>query len=152
MDARHLSCAPVGLKDSLAEAEALCRKRGGNLTPLRKQVLTLLLDAERPAKAYDMLGKVRDDGDAKPPTIYRALEFLVEMGLAHKIETLNAFVACEHWKHGHTAVFLICSRCGHVGELHAVEGTKKLNQEIAAVKFRMSSAVIELTGVCEACA
>ena len=152
MDTRHLSCAPVGLKDSLAEAEGVCKRRGGNLTPLRKQVLTMLLEADRPTKAYDMLGKVRDGGDAKPPTIYRALEFLVEMGLAHKIETLNAFVACGHWKHGHTAVFLICGRCGRADELHAAESFKKLHQEVAAVKFRMSSAVIEIKGVCEDCA
>lgn len=149
----HLACAPEVLSDSLKEAETLCEQRGGRLTPLRKQVLTLLLQSEGPAKAYDLLEQMGDeDGAAKPPSVYRSLDFLLEMGLAHRIESLNAFVACGHWKHGHAAVFLICDKCGTAGELHAHDSVKKLTQEVESVKFQMRSAVIEIRGLCRDCA
>ena len=148
----HLACAPDSLADSLKEAEALCSQRGGKLTPLRRKVLTLLLESAGPAKAYDLLEHLGDDGAAKPPSVYRSLDFLLEMGLAHKIESLNAYVACGHWKHGHAAVFLICDKCGMAGELHANDSVKKLTQEVESVNFKMRSAVIEIRGLCEACA
>ena len=121
-------------------------QRGGRLTPLRKKVLQLLLESEGPAKAYDLLEHLGDDGAAKPPSVYRSLDFLLEMGLAHKIESLNAYVACGHWKHGHAAVFLICDKCGTAGELHANDSVKKLTQEVESVNFKMRSAVIEIRG------
>ncbi|MFT3725027.1 MAG: transcriptional repressor [Hyphomonadaceae bacterium] len=148
----HLACAPESLNDSLREAETLCEERGGRLTPLRKRVLTLLLESGGPAKAYDLLEQLGDDGAAKPPSVYRSLDFLLDMGLAHKIESLNAFVACGHWKHGHAAVFLICDKCGTAGELHAHDSVKKLSQEVESVKFQMRSAVIEIRGLCRDCA
>ncbi len=148
----HLACAPVALGESLREAEALCEQRGGKLTPLRRKVLTLLLESEGPSKAYDLLQQLGDDGAAKPPTVYRSLDFLLEMGLAHRIESLNAFVACGHWKHGHAAVFLICDSCGSAGELHAGDSVKKLGQEAEGVKFKMRSAIIEIRGLCAGCA
>jgi Fur family zinc uptake transcriptional regulator len=115
-------------------------------------VLTLLLESQGPAKAYDLLEHLGDDGAAKPPSVYRSLDFLLEMGLAHKIESLNSYVACGHWKHGHAAVFLICDKCGMAGELHANDSVKKLTQEVESVNFRMRSAVIEIRGLCENCA
>jgi len=148
----HLACAPEGIGESLKEAEVLCEQRGGKLTPLRRKVLTLLLESEGPAKAYDLLQQLGDDGAAKPPTVYRSLDFLLEMGLAHRIESLNAFVACGHWKHGHAAVFLICDSCGSAGELHAGDSVKKLTQEVEGVKFKMRNAVIEVRGLCKECA
>lgn len=148
----HLACAPQGIPDSLKEAETLCEQRGGRMTPLRKKVLSLLLESPGPAKAYDLLEHLGDDGAAKPPSVYRSLDFLLEMGLAHKIESLNAYVACGHWKHGHAAVFLICDKCGTAGELHAHDSVKKLTQEVESVNFKMRSAVIEIRGLCEACA
>ncbi len=151
MSHAHLACAPVAVADSLREAETLCEQRGGKLTPLRKKVLTLLLESEGPAKAYDLLGQLGDDGAAKPPSVYRSLDFLLEMGLAHRIESLNAFVACGHWKHGHAAVFLICDSCGSAGELHAGDSIRKLTQEVEGVKFKMRSAVIEVRGLCADC-
>ena len=75
----HLACAPDSLADSLKEAETLCSQRGGKLTPLRRKVLTLLLESEGPAKAYDLLEHLGDDGAAKPPSVYRSLDFLLEM-------------------------------------------------------------------------
>ncbi|MEZ5938023.1 MAG: transcriptional repressor [Hyphomonadaceae bacterium] len=148
----HLACAPEGVDDSLSQAEALCLKKGGRLTPLRRRVLKLLLESDGPAKAYDLIGQLGDDGAAKPPSVYRSLDFLLEMGLAHRIESLNAFVPCGHWGHGHAAVFLICQKCGSAGELHADASVKSLEKEVAAVNFRMRSAVIEVRGLCANCA
>jgi Fur family zinc uptake transcriptional regulator len=152
MSQPHLACAPEGVAESLREAETLCEQRGGKLTPLRRKVLKLLLESEAPAKAYDLLGQLGDEGSAKPPSVYRSLDFLLGMGLAHRIESLNAFVACGHWKHGHAAVFLICDSCGSAGEMHAGDSVKKLSAEVEGVKFKMRSAVIEVRGLCEDCA
>ncbi len=152
MSDSHLACAPHAVADSLRQAEKLCEQRGGRLTPLRRRVLTLLLESEGPAKAYDLLGQLGEDGAAKPPSVYRSLDFLLEMGLAHRIESLNAFVACGHWGHGHAAVFLICDACGSAGELHAGDSAKKLTQEVEATKFKLRSAVIEVRGLCPNCA
>lgn len=148
----HLACTSLSIADALYEAEELCEKRGGNLTPLRRKALTLLLESTRPTKAYDLLRHLRDSGEAKPPTVYRTLDLLMQMGLIHKVESLGAFVACGHWRHGHAAVFLICSGCGLVSELHANESIKKLTQEVGSVKFKVRAAVIEVGGLCQACA
>jgi Fur family transcriptional regulator, zinc uptake regulator len=152
MTAPHLACAPTNLADSLKEAEALCEKRGGRLTPLRRKVLTLLLESHGPAKAYDLLSQIADDGSAKPPSVYRSLDFLLEMGLAHKIESLNAFVACGHWNHGHAAVFLICDVCGTASELHAEKSLETLASEVSGARFRIRSAIMEVRGLCAGCA
>src|SRR5579871_4177365 len=103
MNAPHLACSPETVAESLKQAEKLIEQRGGRLTPLRRKVLTLLLESHGPAKAYDLLQQLGDDGAAKPPSVYRSLDFLLEMGLAHRIESLNAFIACGHWDHGHAA-------------------------------------------------
>lgn len=152
MTQAHLSCAPVSVEESLQQAEILCKQRGGRLTPLRKRVLTLLLEADAPAKAYDLLDDLGTSGAAKPPSVYRSLDFLLEMGLAHRIESLNAFVACGHWDHGHTAIFLICDKCGDAGELHVGDITDALTQAVSNVDFQMRSAVMEICGVCKSCA
>ena len=129
----------------------MCNKRGGKWTPLREKVLRLLLESGRPAKPYDVLQYLRDDGSAKAPSLYRSLDFLVEMGLIHRIESLDAFVACGHWSHGHSAVFLICEGCGSAAELHASDSVKKLTQDVEAVDFKVFRAVIEVRGLCQAC-
>jgi len=151
MTRAHLSCSHERTEAALTRAESICRERGGRLTPLRRRVLELLLDAPAPSKAYDLLSRIGDDGAAKPPSVYRSLEFLLEMGLAHRIESLNAFVACGHWEHGHAAVFLICERCGSAGELHAEHALDRLLSDVEHVGFRMRTAVIEIRGLCEAC-
>ena len=115
-------------------------------------MLELLLESARPTKAYDVLHRLKDDGDAKPPTVYRALDFLLEMGLIHRIESLKAFAPCGHWAHGHIPVFLICDGCGSVGEINAYDSFKKLGQETGGVDFKLRTAVIEARGHCENCA
>lgn len=148
----HLACAPEQVAESLREAERLCARRGGQWTALREKVLRLLLESGRPTKAYVVLKQLRDNGAAKPPTVYRSLEFLIEMGLAHRIASLNAFIACGHPSHGHSPVFLICQNCGAAGELHARDSVNRLEHDIESVSFKMREAVIEVSGLCRACA
>ncbi len=148
----HLDCAPTNTDDALREAEAVCEARGARLTRIRRKVLELLLENREPAKAYDLLQKLDGEGAAKPPTIYRALDFLLEMGLAHKIESLNAYVACGHWGHKHMAVFLICDNCHQISELHADKTHLALEEELKPTGFERTSSVIEVHGACAACA
>jgi len=145
-------CSPQDVETFLAEAEALAAQKGQRLTRIRRKVLQLLLESSEPAKAYDLLANLDGEGAAKPPTIYRALDFLQDVGLAHKIESLNAYVACGHTSHSHSAVFLICDTCGSAEELHAVETSKALGQETAAAGFQLAHAVIEARGTCRKCA
>ena len=145
------SCIPEALEDALTEAAELCSQRKGLLTPLRRKVLALLLEAQRPVKAYDMLGHLKDDGDAKPPTVYRALDFLVEMGLVHRIASLQAFAPCKHWRHHHTAGLLVCDGCGLAAELDIDEVMVSLTGEAATVDFKPEGAVIEVHGLCRVC-
>ncbi len=145
-------CSPQDVDAFLEEAEAMAARRGQRMTKIRRKVLRLLLESEEPSKAYDLLANLDGEGAAKPPTIYRALDFLQEAGLAHKIESLNAYVACGHTSHKHSAVFLICEECGAAEELHAVATNEALRAETDAAGFRMRQAVIEARGVCRDCA
>lgn len=144
-------CSSKEPDEFLAEAETLVRERGQKLTPIRRKVLQLLLESEEPAKAYDLLANLDGLGAAKPPTIYRALEFLQGMGLAHKIESLNAYVACGHPDHPHSAVFLICDACGGAQELHADATNRILANEAKSTGFLVENTVIEARGLCRNC-
>ncbi|KCZ96404.1 FUR family transcriptional regulator [Hyphomonas hirschiana VP5] len=144
-------CAPQDADAFLAEAEALVVRKGQRMTRIRRKVLRLLLENDGPAKAYDLLANLDGEGAAKPPTIYRALDFLQETGLVHKIESLNAYVACGHTSHNHSAVFLICEICQNAEELHAVATSQALRQETEAAGFQMTRAVIEVRGRCRRC-
>lgn len=144
-------CSPQDVDAFLQEAEALATRKGQRLTKIRRKVLQLLLESSEPSKAYDLLANLDGEGSAKPPTVYRALDFLQEVGLAHKIESLNAYVACGHASHKHSAVFLICDECGAAEELHAVATTDALRAETGAAGFTMRHAVIEARGTCRAC-
>ena len=100
------------------EVEAVCRERGLRLTALRERVLRLIADAERPVKAYELLELMREGhGPAAPPTVYRALDFLLESGFIHKLESINAFVGCHHPRVQHSVPFLICDHCHATVEL-----------------------------------
>ena len=145
-------CSPQDIDVFLTEAESLVERQGARMTKIRRKVLRLLLESSEPAKAYDLLANLDGEGSAKPPTIYRALDFLQDTGLAHKIESLNAYVACGHASHSHSAVFLICETCGSAEELHAVKTSKALADETAGAGFRISRAVIEARGICRKCA
>ena len=144
-------CSPQEVDEALEQAEMLTKQRGQKLTRIRRKVLRLLLESGEPAKAYDLLTNLDGEGSAKPPTIYRALDFLQEVGLAHKIESMNAYVACGHANHSHSAVFLICDTCGGAEELHAVTTANAIEAETGAAGFKMRHATMEAHGTCRAC-
>lgn len=147
----HTPCSPKDVDAFLQVAEEIATAKGQRMTRIRRKVLQLLIEADEPAKAYDLLDQLDGEGSAKPPTIYRALDFLQELGLAHKIESLNAYVACGHASHQHSAVFLICETCGRAEELHSETTTNALSSETQAAGFALSRAVIEARGLCRQC-
>ncbi|MEL6964115.1 MAG: Fur family transcriptional regulator, partial [Pseudomonadota bacterium] len=103
--------------EAMAEAKAICKARGARLTPVRERVLDLLWQAHRPLRAYDLLETLAAEGfGSQPPVVYRALDFLIEQGFVHKIERLNAFLACHCPADDHGAKFLICTGCERVAE------------------------------------
>lgn len=140
----------------LSEAEAQCAARGAQLTPLRRLVLRLVLEAGQPVGAYALLERLKAERGqaAAPPTVYRALDFLLEQGLIHKVERLNAFLPCAeaHHGHDHDHQFLICRNCGRTAEVadHAV--THALADAARRAGFRLERATVEAEGLCAACA
>jgi Fur family zinc uptake transcriptional regulator len=142
---------------ALREAEHACAKRGAQLTPLRRQVLELVLEAEAPVGAYALLDrlKARRPG-AAPPTVYRALDFLLEHGLIHKVERLNAYVGCSDSAHGHDHdhphQFLICRRCGATAEIADAAIAAALDAAARRAGFTAAAATVEVEGVCARCA
>lgn len=138
--------------DQILEAQRRCAAAGESLTPLRQRVLELLLDANGPAKAYDLLPLLdHEKGQAKPPTIYRALDFLVRLGLAHRIESLNAFVACDVGACARSTIFLICEKCGVAEEFDAGHALVDLSEAASRDGFAIRRTMIEAQGLCSAC-
>lgn len=136
----------------LARAAALCEGRGARLTEHRRRVLEILWTAGRPIGAYEILEAMRDGPRAlAPPTVYRALDFLLEQGLVHKIESLHAFVGCDHPGQPHASQFLICDRCGAVTELEDEEVARSLRSAADETGFQPARRVVELIGVCATC-
>ena len=127
-------------------------ERGVRLTDQRKTVLQLLCVSDKPLSAYELLERLR--GVVKnpaPPTIYRALDFLLEQGLVHKLESLHAYVGCAHLDHPHASQFLICDDCGEVAELEDSSVTKSLEAAGKAIGFRTNRPVVEVLGTCAQC-
>jgi Fur family zinc uptake transcriptional regulator len=135
----------------IAEAERRCASAGESLTPLRKRVLELLLASHGPAKAYDLLPLIDAEKSAKPPTIYRALDFLVRLGLAHRIESLNAFVACDVGACERSTIFLICEKCGGAEEFDAGHALVDLSDAAKKDGFAIRRTMIEASGICAQC-
>ena len=146
--------------DALAHAEKLCAQRSQRLTPIRRQVLEVLLESHKPLGAYEIMdraalsgGRLAPSGGRPAPiTIYRALDFLRDNGLVHRIESRNAFLACIN-NHASDApvVFLICEHCGAVGEAPSAAVAESLNAAAKSAGFTPKSPVIEITGVCAHC-
>ena len=145
---------PHGAHDitaQISEAERRCDAANETLTPLRRRVLELLLESEGPAKAYDLLPLIDADKQAKPPTIYRALDFLVRMGLAHRIESLNAFIACGVGACARSTIFLICEKCGGAEEFDAGHALVDLTDAAKKDGFAIHRTMIEASGLCASC-
>jgi Fur family transcriptional regulator, zinc uptake regulator len=137
----------------LDRAGSICAARGARLTELRRDVLGLILDSEAPTGAYDLLERLRTlRGPAAPPTVYRALDFLQEQGLVHRVERLSAFVGCVAHEQEHAAQFLICRSCGKVTELEDPVLAHALEDAAQRLGFRVGKATIEAEGQCAACA
>ena len=145
----HRAC----LESALSAAEATCHERGFKLTRLRRLVLELVWGSHEPVKAYDILDKLKgEDFSSAPPTVYRALDFLQAEGMVHKIESLNAYVGCARPEQRHVSQFLICHSCGSVAELDDQEIRKLLAKKAAKLGFRIDHEMIEIKGICSACA
>ncbi|MDP1630769.1 MAG: Fur family transcriptional regulator [Caulobacter sp.] len=135
----------------LAAAEARCERAGQRLTAPRRRVLELLLQVGQPVKAYDLIAAFGDDGaPAKPPTVYRALDFLSKQGFAHRIESLNAYIACGGDADGHGAAFLICDCCGVTREI-APTGTQEIERMANGEGFILTTLTVEAHGLCQDC-
>ena len=139
--------------EALAHAEALCEARAQRLTPIRRQVLEALLASHKPLGAYEIIERTGEAGGRPAPiTVYRALDFLMENGLVHRIESRNAFLACAH-DHDETSMvaFLICDHCGSVGEIPAAPVAQSLNAAARASGFAPKLSVVEIAGTCAHC-
>lgn len=154
-DGAHPGLKGHALRHALSAAERRCQETQERLTPPRRRVLELLLQGDAPLKAYDLIAAYGEGGEpAKPPTVYRALEFLERLGFAHRIESLNAFVPCRldgqtPTELGHAAAFLICDCCGAAEEF---EPDFAPGRAAAAAKgYAVSSVTLEARGLCPAC-
>lgn len=129
-----------------------CEQRGLRLTPLRLRVLELVAAAEKPVKAYDLLDRLKDGpGMAAPPTVYRALDFLLENGFIHKLESINSFVSCHHPGEAHQVPFLICDRCSNAIEICDERVSALLNEQARDRGFKPAGQTLEVHGVCADC-
>lgn len=143
----HSDC----IASALAAIEAQCAHDGLQLTPVRHRVLGILLENHRAMGAYEILDVLRQDGTKPtPPVAYRALEFLVKHGFVHRVERLNAFVACSAPGQRHAPVLLICRSCDAVAEAQA-DGEAALGQAVAGAGFAVERAVMEAEGLCRNC-
>ncbi len=162
MPSLHLSEAPLAsrphdhshcVSSALAEAETICTRQGLRLTALRKRVLELVWLSHKPLGAYDILAVLSEtDGRrAAPPTVYRALDFLLENGLVHRIASLNAFVGCNHPQHAHQGQFLICRSCHAAIELEQAAISQAIVKSAAEVGFVVEGQTVEVLGLCAGC-
>ena len=145
----HQEC----VSSAVEAAHELCVRRRIRLTELRRRVLELVWGGHAPIGAYDILDTLRGERrSAAPATVYRALDFLLENGLVHRIESLNAFVGCGAPRQAHSGQFLICRACDTVAEIDDGEIAGVLSRNAGKLGFRVDRQTVELTGLCPACA
>ncbi len=144
----HANC----IHDAIAAAEAHCSNEGLRFTPVRRRALEILLQEHRALGAYEMLDRLRDAGfGSQPPVAYRALEFLVANGFAHKIERLNAFIACSHPGANHSPAFMICRLCDAIAEAQIMPARGALAEAAKSTGFQIERTLIEAVGLCPNC-
>ncbi|MGA0588701.1 transcriptional repressor [Dyella sp. KRB-257] len=145
----HHEGDPQGFVDAVSHAS---EERGLRLTPLRREVLELVAAAGKPVKAYDLLDQLRErHGNAAPPTVYRALDFLLEQGFIHKLESINAFVSCHHPAEAHQVPFLICDVCSSAQEVCDVRVAALIESQAERFGFHPQAQTLEVHGVCRNC-
>ncbi|QBB71046.1 transcriptional repressor [Pseudolysobacter antarcticus] len=139
-------------KGFVSEVVAACDQRGLRLTELRQQVLELVARSTKPVKAYDLLDQIKDErSNAAPPTVYRALDFLLENGFIHKLESINAYVSCHHPSVAHHVPFLICDSCDSVVEICDERVSGMLDEQAKALGFSPQARTLEVHGICARC-
>ena len=146
--AEHHLC----LDRAIEAAAKICAEKGERLTDARRRVLELVWAGHEAVKAYDIIARFNANGaPAKPPTVYRALEFLQRMGLVHRIECLNAFVGCPHPETSHDSHFFICAKCHSVLEMDATDFQKTIEMEARSAGFEIHRKSLEVQGLCANC-
>lgn len=146
-DHDHQGC----ISAALTTAEDLCRERGARLTDLRRRVLELVWTSHKPVGAYALLARLQEQGPAAPPTVYRALDFLLEQGLIHRLASLNAFVGCARPGERHAGQFLICENCMNLAELDDAGIAAAIHRSSQASGFSPRQQTVEILGLCPQC-
>lgn len=165
----HTHChAPLDIDTKMQEAYAICQARHARFTALRQDIYRLILQANKPLGAYELIGALEQKRHNEPithhqattkntatkiapPTIYRSLDFLLSFGLIHQLNSLNAYIACCHPKQAHIAAFLICQSCHKVQELHSLPVSEIIDYSQQQLGFLVQKSTIELAGVCHDC-
>jgi Fur family zinc uptake transcriptional regulator len=143
----HAAC----VDDALTRARAVCGRSGARLTDLRRRVLELVWESHRPIGAYAVLEALSKEQRAAPPTVYRALDFLREQGLVHRIESLNAYVGCTRPDTPHPGQFFLCRACGQIAEVCDPRVDAALAQTALDAGFAIEQRTVEMVGVCARC-
>lgn len=141
------------IQSALASARKLCTQRGARLTPLREQVLELVWQSHKPLGAYHLMAQLSEASTRRvaPPTVYRALDFLLEQGLIHRINGLNAYIGCPSPEHRHPNHFLLCRVCGVAVEIDSETLNKSIKDNAKAAGFSLENHSLEVTGLCPSC-
>jgi Fur family zinc uptake transcriptional regulator len=146
-DHDHLAC----LARALVTAEDVCRRKGCRFTEMRKKVFKLVWQQHKPIGAYQILEMLQQEGRAAPPTVYRALDFLLKMGLVHRIASLNAYVGCCEPGTSHDGQFLICEACHALAELDVPTVTAAIARSADNLGFEVRRNTVEILGLCPNC-
>ena len=145
---KHQDC----LKAAIVAAKSHCDAVGISLTPIRQRVLELIWEDHEPVKAYDILDTLKQSKPSSaPPTVYRALDFLQDEGLVHKIESLNAYIGCGNPRNTHKGQFFICHDCGFVAELDDDEIRRLFQKKAKRFGFEINDEIVEIKGYCQEC-
>lgn len=144
----HGACVNAALR----QAEQFCARRGLRLTPIRRRVLELVWQSHRPSGAYELLEQLAAEGHKpSPPTVYRALDFLLENALVHRVSSRNAFVGCTHPGDNHMAQIFICDRCGIAVEQADASLNRHIRHNAQDLRFKIRTQTVELAGLCPLC-
>ena len=144
----HQSC----ISDAMQQAEQLCLDKNLRFTQLRRTIFTMIWESHMPAKAYDILDKLKQKGmSAKPPTVYRTLDFLLENGLIHKLDRLNAYIGCQQPLQPHQGYFLICTNCHEIKECFHDDLAQIIFATAHKNQFIPQHVALEIEGECQAC-
>jgi Fur family zinc uptake transcriptional regulator len=144
----HKGC----IKQALDDAKELCHARNLRFTPIRELVLKTIWQSHKPLGAYELLPALAEAGfNSAPPTVYRALDFLQEQGLVHRIALLNAFIGCPHPNEAHDGSFLICSQCSNTVEMDTTRISEEVNKQAEGLGFAPEQQSIEILGTCPEC-